>query len=160
MQTGKAAAIKYRPTYRSSHRRCSVKKGVLRNFTKFTGKHLCQSIFFNKVAGLSPATLLKKILWQRGFSCEFCEISKNTFFTEHLLATASSLSNENTQDEIHADNIEKESTIRNSAFANKKLSSSSSITSKNATTISRNTLLINSTDFNANGNNKKFSRNS
>ena len=29
-----------------------MKKGVLRNFTKFTGKHLCQSLFFNKVAGL------------------------------------------------------------------------------------------------------------
>ena len=28
------------------------KKGVLRNFTKFTGKHLCQSLLFNKVAGL------------------------------------------------------------------------------------------------------------
>ena len=27
------------------------KKGVLRNFTKFTGKHLCQRLFFNKVAG-------------------------------------------------------------------------------------------------------------
>ena len=27
-------------------------KGVPRNFTKFTGKHLCQSLFFNKVAGL------------------------------------------------------------------------------------------------------------
>ena len=27
-------------------------KGVLRNFAKFTGKHLCQSLFFNKVAGL------------------------------------------------------------------------------------------------------------
>ena len=27
----------------------SVKKGVLRNFAKFTGKHLCQSLFFNKV---------------------------------------------------------------------------------------------------------------
>ena len=27
------------------------KKGVLRNFTKFTGKHLCQSLFFNSVAG-------------------------------------------------------------------------------------------------------------
>ena len=26
--------------FRSSHRRCSVRKGVLRNFTKFTGKHL------------------------------------------------------------------------------------------------------------------------
>ena len=30
------------------------KKGVLRNFTKFTGKHLCQSLFFNKVAGPRP----------------------------------------------------------------------------------------------------------
>ena len=29
-------------------------KVVLRNFTKFTGKHLCQSLFFNKVAGLTP----------------------------------------------------------------------------------------------------------
>ena len=37
---------------RSNHRRCSVRKGVLRNFTKFTGKHLYQSLFFNKVAGL------------------------------------------------------------------------------------------------------------
>ena len=38
--------------YRGSHQRCSVKKSVLRNFTKFTGKHLCQRLFFNKVAGL------------------------------------------------------------------------------------------------------------
>ena len=30
-----------------------MKKGVLRNFTKFAGKHLCQSLFFNKVAGLN-----------------------------------------------------------------------------------------------------------
>ena len=27
----------------------SIKKGVVRNFAKFTGKHLCQSFFFNKV---------------------------------------------------------------------------------------------------------------
>ena len=26
-------------------------KGVLKNFAKFTGKHLFQSLFFNKVAG-------------------------------------------------------------------------------------------------------------
>ena len=38
--------------FRSSHRRCFVSKGVLRNFAKFAGKHLCQSLFFNKVAGL------------------------------------------------------------------------------------------------------------
>ena len=32
-----------------------MKKDVLRNFTKFTGKHLCQSLFFDKVASLRPA---------------------------------------------------------------------------------------------------------
>ena len=28
-------------------------KGVLKNFAKFTAKHLCQSLLFNKVAGFS-----------------------------------------------------------------------------------------------------------
>ena len=28
------------------------KKGVLGNLAKFTGKHLCQRLFFNKLAGL------------------------------------------------------------------------------------------------------------
>ena len=37
-------------------------KGVLRNFAKFTGKRLCESLFFNKVTGLRPAILLKKRL--------------------------------------------------------------------------------------------------
>ena len=37
---------------RSSYWRCFVKKRVLENFSKFTGKHLCQGLFFNKVAGL------------------------------------------------------------------------------------------------------------
>ena len=55
-----------------------MKKGVLINFARFTGKHLCQSLFFNKVAGDAQV-----------FSCEFCEISKNTFLTEHVWATAS-----------------------------------------------------------------------
>ena len=27
------------------------KKGFFKNFAKFTGKHLCQSLFFNKVSG-------------------------------------------------------------------------------------------------------------
>ena len=69
----------------SSHRRCSVRKGVLRNFVKFTGKHLCQNMFFNKVAGLS---LLEKRLTQV-FYCEFCEIVKNTFFYRPPLVAAS-----------------------------------------------------------------------
>ena len=55
------------------------KKGVFRNFAKFTGKHLCQSLFFNKVAGEACNFIKKETLVQL-FSCEFCEISKNTFF--------------------------------------------------------------------------------
>ena len=44
----------------SSRQEVFCKKGILRNFAKFPGKHLCQSLFFNKVAGLRPATLLKR----------------------------------------------------------------------------------------------------
>ena len=40
--------------FRSTHRRCSVKIAVLRNLEKFAGKRLCQSLLFNKVAGLRP----------------------------------------------------------------------------------------------------------
>ena len=36
------------------------KKSVFKNFVNFTGKSLCQKLYFNKVAGLRPATLLKK----------------------------------------------------------------------------------------------------
>ena len=63
--------------YRSSHRWCSVKKSVLRNFTKFTGKHLCQSLFFNKVAG--PATLLKNSLWHKCFRVNFVKFLRTLF---------------------------------------------------------------------------------
>ena len=31
-----------------------MEKGVVQNFVKFTVKHLCQSLFFNKVAGPAP----------------------------------------------------------------------------------------------------------
>ena len=58
-------------------------KGVLRNFAKFTGKHLCQSLFFTKAAGAACNFIKKETLGQV-FSCEFCEISRNIFFTEHL----------------------------------------------------------------------------
>ena len=49
---------------RSSHRRCSVRKVFACNF-------------------------IKKESLAQVFSCEFCEISKNTFLTEHLRATTS-----------------------------------------------------------------------
>ena len=65
---------------------CSVKKGVLKNFTKFTAKHLCQSLFFNKVAGL--CNFINKETLAQFFSCEFCEISKNTLFYRTPLVAA------------------------------------------------------------------------
>ena len=63
----------------SSHQRCSIKKGVFRNFTKVTGKHLCQSLFFDKVAGLRCATLLKKRLWHRCFTVNFVNVLREPF---------------------------------------------------------------------------------
>ena len=47
---------------RSSRPEVFCTKGVLTNFAKFTRKHLCQGLFFNKVADFRPATLLKKRL--------------------------------------------------------------------------------------------------
>ena len=47
------------PSPISSHQKCSMKKSVLENFAKFSGKHMCQSLFFNKVAGLRPVNFVK-----------------------------------------------------------------------------------------------------
>ena len=58
---------------------CSQKQssgGVLKYFVKFTGKHLYQGLFFDKVAGFKPATLLKKSLWYWCFPLNFAEYLK------------------------------------------------------------------------------------
>ena len=39
------------------------KKAVLKNFAKFTGKHLYQSLFFNKVAGLRTPFFIERLWW-------------------------------------------------------------------------------------------------
>ena len=39
-----------------------MKKGVPRNFIKFTGKHLCQSLIFSKIAGLRPLNTSGRLL--------------------------------------------------------------------------------------------------
>ena len=66
-----------------------MKKGVLKNFAKFTGKHLCWSFFFNKTAGRRSVTLSKKETLAQVFSCQFREVFKSTIFTEHYRMTAS-----------------------------------------------------------------------
>ena len=68
---------------RSTRLEVFCRKGVLRNFAKFTGKHLCQNLVFNKVADLKKESLAQV------FSCEFFKISKNTFFHRTPLVAAS-----------------------------------------------------------------------
>ena len=67
----------------SSRPEVFCKKGVLRNFAKFTEKHLCQGLFLPEACNF-----IKKETRAQTFSCEFWEISENTFFTKHLWAVA------------------------------------------------------------------------
>ena len=80
---GHQTDVEYLP-FRSSRPGVFCKKGVLRKFAKITGKHLCQSLFFNKVAGLRLATSLKKRLWHRCFPVNFAKFLRTSFFIEHL----------------------------------------------------------------------------
>ena len=70
--------------FRSSCPEVLCKKGVLKYFAKFTGKHMCQSLFFNKVAGLRPATLLKKKFWHRCFPVYFAKILRTPTYIAQL----------------------------------------------------------------------------
>ena len=68
------------PCFWRSRCRCVLyKKGVYKNFAKFTGKHLCQRLFFNQVAGLSAATLLKKGFWHRCFPVNYAKFLRAPF---------------------------------------------------------------------------------
>ena len=81
----------------------SIKKGVLKRFAKSTGKHLCQSLFFNKVAGLRPQTcnFIEKETLAQVSSCEFCEISRNNFsYRTSPVATSASLWKRSSQTKI------------------------------------------------------------
>ena len=55
------------------------KKRCSQNFRKIYRKVLCQSLFFNKVAGLRPTTLLKKRLWCRCFPVNFAKFLRTSF---------------------------------------------------------------------------------
>ena len=67
--------------YRSSNRRCFVRKGVLRNFAKFTGKHLCQSFFLTLFFFFrsQACNFIKKRLWHRRFPVSFQKFLRTPF---------------------------------------------------------------------------------
>ena len=68
--------------YRSSRPEVFCKKGILKNFAKFTGKQLCQSSF-----RLRHVTLFKKRHWHRCFRENSAKFFKNIFF--HRTSTVS-----------------------------------------------------------------------
>ena len=76
--------IEYSFAGRSSHRRCFVKKGALKNFSNFTGKCLCWNLFLIKLQASWPATLLKRDSNASFFSLWNREILKSICFDEHL----------------------------------------------------------------------------
>ena len=78
------------------------KKDVLKNLAKFTEKHFCRSLFFNKVAGWKPETfrsihwrcsvkqgVLKKVTPTKVLPCEFRELFNNSYFAEYLQTAGS-----------------------------------------------------------------------
>ena len=62
--------------YKSSHPDVFFKKSVLKSFGKFTGKHMCWSLFFIKYWCTEKETSGKV------FPCEFCEFSGYQYVIE------------------------------------------------------------------------------
>ena len=58
------------------------KSSAVKNFAKFTGKHMCQSTFFNKLAKWA-CNFIKKVTPAQVLYCKFCEVFENTYFEEH-----------------------------------------------------------------------------
>ena len=68
--------------FRSSHRRCSVKKGALNDFRYIHRKTPVLELE-------NTCNFIKKETPTQVFSCEYCEIFKNTYFEERLRTAGS-----------------------------------------------------------------------
>ena len=77
--SGTEAAVRISTICRSSCQEVFCKKGVLKNFAKFMGKQLCRCLFFNKLAGMKPTTLLKKRLWHMCFPLNLAKFLRTPF---------------------------------------------------------------------------------
>ena len=71
--------------FRSSCPEVSVKK-IFLEISQKSQENTCVRVFFkNKVSGLRPATVFKKILWHKCFPVNFVKFSRKPFFSDHLL---------------------------------------------------------------------------
>ena len=69
-------------SFRSSYQRCCIKKTFL-EISQNSQENTCARVPFS-IKNFNKKETLKQVFFR-----EFCEISKNTFFKEHLWATAS-----------------------------------------------------------------------
>ena len=65
------------------------KKGVLKNFTKFTGKQLRQSHFLNKVCRPEAYNFIKMRFWHSCFPVSFAKFFRTPFFSRTSPVAAS-----------------------------------------------------------------------
>ena len=72
----------------SSRPEVFCKKGVFKNFAKFTGKHLCQSLFFYKVSGLRLKLFKKRGSGTGVFLWIMQNFYKLLFYTTPLVAAS------------------------------------------------------------------------
>ena len=77
-------------TPRSSHQRCSIKK-VFSKISQDSQKNTFARIYFVIDLNFQLCSFIKEETLSQVLSCEISEIFNNTFFTEHLRATASVL---------------------------------------------------------------------
>ena len=78
------------PYNRSSHPKCFVRKLFL-EMSQNSLESTCARLSFLTKLQAKACSLIKKETLAQVFSCGFCEISKNAFFTEHVWATASDI---------------------------------------------------------------------
>ena len=79
--------------YRNSHWRCSVKKGVLKNFADFTAKHLCWRLLLIKLQPWGPTPLVKRGSNAGIFLRNLRKFSKHThpfFYKNNFIRTRAS----------------------------------------------------------------------
>ena len=74
--------------YWSSHQKCSMQKGALINFTKFTGKHLYQSLFLTKLQAWGRQLYQKRNSGTGAFLWILRNVYKHVI-SKHLWTTAS-----------------------------------------------------------------------
>ena len=55
------------------------KIGILKNFSRFTGEHLCWTLFLNKVGEFQPGALSKKRFQHRCFPMNFVKVLRIPF---------------------------------------------------------------------------------